>query len=158
MERRTLTLTVPLSLVPFVAPGAAAVIAGGIAAAVTGPTGWERGSWVAAFLVLVVGVGQIGLGAGQAIFAAGPPSRRRIAIQVAMLNVGSLCVLTGTLAAAPGVVTAGGLTFAGALVMFVRTPQRRGDRWAGLSHAYTALLVVLLVSTPIGLALAWFRA
>jgi hypothetical protein len=113
---------------------------------------------VAAFLVLVAGVGQIGLGTGQAAVAAGPPNRRRIASQVALLNSGSLLVLTGTLAAAPGVVTAGVLTFAAALVLFARTPRRRGDQEAWLHHAYTALLLLLLVSTPVGLALAWLRA
>ncbi|MBS7547854.1 hypothetical protein [Dietzia massiliensis] len=36
----------------FVLVGLTAIIAGGLVAAVTGPTGFDEGSWVAAYLVL----------------------------------------------------------------------------------------------------------
>lgn len=147
------------SFVAFVGAGAVAVVAGGLAAAVTGPTGWEHGSWVAAFLVLVTGVGQIGLGAGQALLADRPPGSRRLAGEVALLNAGSVLVIAGTLAAVPAVVTAGTLALAGALVMFAGTPRRHDPghdgRRAWPRWAYTGLLAVLLVSSPIGLVLTW---
>jgi len=37
--------------------GAGCVIVGGLVAAVTGPSGLEQGSWLAAYSVLVCGVG-----------------------------------------------------------------------------------------------------
>ena len=54
------------SIVPMLAAGGVSIVAGGVVAAVTGPTDWDHGSWVAAFLVLVAGVAQLGVGAGQA--------------------------------------------------------------------------------------------
>lgn len=152
------TPTIPPSLVPFLAVGSIAVVAGGIAAAVTGPTGWEHGSWVAAFLVLVTGVGQIGLGAGQAALTRGAVTLRRIATEVALLNGGCLLVIAGTLASTPTVVTIGGVALAGALGLLACTPHHHRQQHAWIGHAYTGLLLVLLVSIPIGLTLAWLRA
>jgi hypothetical protein len=151
------TLSLPPSLVPFLAGGTIAVVAGGLVAAATGPAGWDRGTWAAAFLVLVAGVGQIGLGAGQAILADVAPSGGRLAREVVLLDVGSALVLAGGVASAPAVVTAGSLVLAAALVAFALVPRRHGDWRPWLGRAYTGLLVVLLVSTPIGLALAWMR-
>ena len=66
--------------VPFAVISSIGIIGGGIAAAVTGPTDWKRGSWVAAFLVLVVGVGQIGIASGQALLACGPSANGNMAM------------------------------------------------------------------------------
>ena len=54
----------------FVAAGSSCVVVGGLVAAATGPTGFEDGSWVAAYLVLVGGVAQIALGVGQQLVGA----------------------------------------------------------------------------------------
>ncbi len=146
-------------MTPFVTVGAAAVIAGGGIAAIARPTGWDDASWVAAFLVLVVGVGQIGLGAGQAALdGVRARSERRLAAQVAGFNAAAATVLVGTLLSAPAVVTAGGAALVVALASFVR-PVRAcppGRRWLG--RVYSALLIVLLVSAPVGLALSWSRS
>ena len=40
--------------IAFVAVGSAAIVVGGLVAAVTRPTGFDEGPWVAAFLVLVL--------------------------------------------------------------------------------------------------------
>jgi hypothetical protein len=40
-------LTIPPALGPFLAIGTVAIVAGGITASVTRPTGWDHGSWVA---------------------------------------------------------------------------------------------------------------
>lgn len=145
------------SLVPFAVVAAAAIVAGGLAAAVAGPTGWSDGSWVAAYLVLVAGVGQAGLGAGQAAFAIGPTPRRRLVAQLATFNGGSLLVLVGTLVSRPEVVTVGCLVFAGALAIFAAGARAGGDQLRG-RRVYAGLLVLLSVSTPIGAALSWIRA
>lgn len=147
--------TVPSAAVPFALCGIVSVVAGGVVAAVTGPTDWTHGSWMAAFLVLVMGVGQVGLGLGQAIVV--DPSRRIRSIEVATYNVGSALVLAGTLIALPVVVTVGGVGLVVALGTFLTT-GRRGGRGSWVGRIQTALLVVILVSVPIGIALSWTRS
>ena len=142
---------------PFLTIGAAAIVTGGICAAVTGPTEWEHGSWVAAFLVLVVGVGQIGLGVAQAALTTDVDARRR-GRQALSLNSGAALVIAGTLASLPIVVTAGSVLVLAALVSFARAERGRVVARPWMASAYTALLVVLIVSTPIGIALSWLRA
>jgi hypothetical protein len=146
------------ALQPFLDIGVVATIAGGVVAAITGPTGWDHGSWVAAFLVLVVGVGQISLAIGQAVCADRPPSRRRRGLQAGMLNSGSALVIVGTLTAMPGVVTIGGIVLLAALVSFRRSRAGNAVASVWLARVYTLLLTVLIVSTPVGLAMAWMRA
>ncbi|HRW41812.1 MAG TPA: hypothetical protein P5193_09740, partial [Microthrixaceae bacterium] len=73
---------------PFVVVGAVAVVAGGAVAAVTRPTGFELGPWLAAFLVLVGGVAQIALGAGQAWVADRVPASATVRSELAVWNVG----------------------------------------------------------------------
>lgn len=145
----------PPAVIPYAVVGAVAVVAGGIVAAVTGPTGWDDGSWVAAFLVLVVGVGQIGLGAAQA--ASADVARRVVTAQIVAYNVGSALVLVATLAGSPAVVTLGGVVLVGALAGFLAS-ARRSDSRSWVARVQMALLVVLLVSVPIGIALSWVRA
>lgn len=149
--------TIPPALRPFLAIGVAAIVAGGVAAALTAPTDWHHGSWVAAFLVLVVGIGQIGLGAGQALLAE-TPSRRRLVAETALFNAGCAVVIAGTLASVPAAVSGGGAMLVGGLVAFARVPRRSqvAHRWP--ARVYALLLVVLVVSTPVGLALSWIRA
>jgi hypothetical protein len=142
---------------PFVLVGTASVVAGGLVAAVTRPLDLELGSWLAAFLVLVGGVAQIALGAGQAWLAGGPPSNRRLAGEVIAWNSGLAATIAGSLLAVPVLTSAGGVATLVALVAFLTGTgaSGAGPRWAAL--AYRAVLVVVLVSTPVGLALAWAR-
>lgn len=151
------TLYVPGAARPFVAIGAVAVVVGGVAAAVTGPTGWARGSWVAAFLVLVMGVAQIGLGLGQAAFAT--RTRRRAVGQVLAFNGATLAVIVGTLISAPPVVTVAGLILAGALGSFLvgRHSEPEVPPAFGGRQIYTGLVTFVLLSIPVGLALSWYR-
>ncbi|MFW6204752.1 MAG: hypothetical protein ACOC96_07250 [Actinomycetota bacterium] len=139
---------------PFVVLGAASVVGGGLVAAVTSPAGWERGSWVAAYLVLVTGVAQIAAGTGQAVLAPVAPSRRLVAAEFAAWNAGSAAVIAGTLLGVVSVVDLGGVLLAGALALFawtVRAGGRGTGRWPLL---YWLLIVVILVSVPVGLVLA----
>jgi hypothetical protein len=141
---------------PFLVVAAIAIVAGGLVAAVSRPTGWSDGPWVAAYLVLVAGVGQVGLGAGQVAWAASPGSRRQVGRQLVLLNGSSLLVIVGTLVTTPALVTVGSVVLLAALVSFARAvPTWGGGRWAWV---YRALLVVLIGSIPIGTALAWIRA
>lgn len=139
---------------PLLVAGGVSIVAGGLAAAVTGPTGWEHGSWVAAFLVLVAGVAQVGLAAGQAELAAAPAAGSTAAGRCAAWNAGCLLVIAGTLLSAPVAVAVGSVALLAVLAMSavaVRAPARRPR----LATAYRALLVGLGISVGIGVALAF---
>ncbi|HET8971396.1 MAG TPA: hypothetical protein VFN19_10075 [Candidatus Nanopelagicales bacterium] len=146
------------SALPFVVLGVVSVVAGGLVAAVTGPTGWEHGSWAAAYLVLVTGVAQVGLGVAQAGLAATPLSRRRLSVELVGWNVGSALVILGTLLTAPPVVVAGSALLVIALVTFALTVQGAtvGPTWVRV--AFLLLVLVLLVSIPVGVVLSVLRS
>lgn len=140
---------------PFVVIGSTSVVIGGLVAAVARPAGFELGSWLAAFLVLVGGVAQIALGAGQGWMAPEAPSRRTVFAEAVMWNLALMATITGTLAASPAITTIGGILLVVALTGFFRAVAGGGAvaRWPWL--AYRAVIVVVVISTPIGLALAW---
>ncbi len=143
------------SSVPLFVAGGVSIIAGGLTAAVTGPTGWERGSWVAAFLVLVAGVAQIGLGTGQAQLVAKPMSVRVAGAQCVLWNTGCVVVISGTLLSSPVAVTVGSMPLLAVLAMSFASRGYRPQSHFALG--YRALLALLLVSLPVGIALAWLR-
>lgn len=138
---------------PFAVIGSACVVAGGLAAALTSAVPSEHGAWAAAYLVLVAGVAQLGLGSGQAWLAPRPPSPGLVRVEVGLLNAGNLAVIGGTLCARPHVVDVGGVLLVLSLVLLgygVRAPGSR-SRLLVLHWALTGLL---LVSIPVGLVLA----
>lgn len=144
----------------FFVIGAVGIVAGGIAAAVTGPTDWSSGSWCAAFLVLVVGVAQIGVGIAQAALAPVNPSRALVAGESIAWNAGCAGVIVGTLVDAPVVVTIGTIVFLAALVLAgLATRGHSGltGRARLMLLLFRVLLVVLVVSAPIGIVLSWVR-
>lgn len=142
---------------PFVLMGSVGIVAGGLVAAVTGPTGFEPGSWSAAYLVLVAGVAQVVLGVGQAWLAEQVPPPSEVRAEAVAWNLSVAGVMAGTLASAPVVTTLGGLSLVVALVLFL-AGVRRSAAAAGLALVlYRGLVAIVLVSTPVGLALAWVR-
>ena len=141
---------------PLFAAGSVSIIAGGLAAAVTGPIEWNHGSWVAAFLVLVTGAGQIGLGAGQARLAPVAPSVGFTAVECALWNGGCLTVISGTLLSNPPAVSIGSGLLVAALGMSTFGVRGTGGQPL-LLVLYRGLLIVLLASIPIGTALAWTK-
>lgn len=132
------------------------IVAGGSAAAVTGPTRWEQGSWVAAFLVLVAGVAQIGLGAGARELTAAACSGRWSRAQAALWNGGCATVVAATLLSNPAAVSLGGVLLATALLRAAVATRRSVSR-SHLLVAYRTLIIGVLASIPVGLALSWFR-
>ena len=140
----------------FVA-GTVAVVAGGFAAAVTGPTDWSHGSWVAAFLVLVGGVAQIAVGAGQAVLAAQTPPRRAVVTQWWSWNLAVAAVIAGTLLDTPALVAVGGVLLAVALVWSLMMVRRTtpGCRW--LRTLYMTVIAAVLIGIPVGIALSFSR-
>ncbi len=146
------------SAMPFVVLGAVSVIAGGLVAAVSAPAGWEHGSWAAAYLVLVTGVAQIGLGAAQAALVAAPPWRRGRAVELLGWNLGSALVIVGTLVTSPPVVMVGAVLLVVALATFAASIRGEtvGPRW--VRTVLLLLVLVLLVSIPVGVVLSVLRA
>lgn len=138
--------------------GGCCIIAGGLVAAVTGPLALTSGSWVAAYLVLVCGVAQCAFGVAQRAFARHPLTPRTFWVELACWNVGSAAVITGTLVRQPIVVDIGGALLVVALVLLMRAVSPSPTPRRALLWIYRALIIVLLVSIPIGLTLATIRA
>ena len=136
---------------PFAVAGSFSVVAGGLlAAAIAAPAPTRHGVWAAAYLVLVLGVGQVVLAAGQLVLAAEPPSTRAVAVTAALFNGGNVAVLIGVITGHIVVFDAGSVLLLVALLLFgyqVRRAARRG--WA--LHLYRLFIATLAVSIPIGL-------
>lgn len=140
--------------------GYGSVVLGGLVAAVTDPLDLARGSWLAAYLVLVGGVAQIIFGWVPGTL--GNPVRSWA--QVVLWNVGNLVVIAATLAERPIGVVVGSVLLVAALLIALRGwwHWREGgvDRgtWGRiLTWAYVSLLVLLAVSIPVGIALSLLR-
>lgn len=145
---------------PFLGFGFAAVVLGGLLAAVTGPLELAMGSWAAAYLVLVVGVAQVVLGAGQAVLVARPeaaPTAWWLWSEALGWNVGSGIVLVGGQVGVPWLVAVGGLPLLAALVLFVArvSPPARGRRTGAV--VYRLFGVFLAVSVAVGITLSVVR-
>lgn len=137
---------------PFTIVGVACVIAGGLVAAITSVSPTEQLAWSAAYLVLVAGVAQVGLGLGQQFLPTRPPSRRLVLGELALWNVGNAAVMYGTLAGAVAVVDVGGALLV--LTLGLVGYASRGAARTWLLHGFRALIAILLVSIPVGLVLA----
>lgn len=137
--------------------GVVAVILGGLVAAVTGPLQLDKGSWAAAYLVLVAGVAQVAMGIARRRW-----TRAGSDIagwwQFALWNLGHAGVVGGTVAASAALVFAGsGLLVAALALAFLLTlrVQRGGHRM--LLIGYRVLLVLLAISIPVGMVLSAIR-
>lgn len=133
--------------------GASSVVAGGVVAAVTGPLGLDKGSWLAAYLVLVSGVAQFAIGQAPKWLGA----RASGWSLVVSWNLGNAAVIVGTLAGLALLVDLGALLLV--IGLGIAASAVRGARTHGgvLGWAYRALLLVLIVSIPIGVLLSHLR-
>lgn len=135
--------------------GVGFIVLGGLIAAVTGPLHLERGSWLAAYLVLVCGVAQCLLAHQGRILATKPVPMDRITVLLALWNLGNVLTVVGSLVSVPLITDAGGACLIAAIVLALiatRTAARRG-RAIILRAAY----VVLALSIPVGLTLTHVR-
>lgn len=135
---------------PFAIAGSVSVIAGGVlASAIAAPMPTRHGVWAVAYLVLVLGVGQLTLGAGHALLPATPETPRGAVWAATAFNVAGLAILAGVVTGYVAVFDVGAVLLFGTLVLFlyeVRTAARPG--WA--LNVYRLLIAVLVVSIPIG--------
>lgn len=138
------------------------MILGGLVAAVTGPLGLAKGSWLAAYLVLVCGVASCAIGAAQA--RSGPASMRspRTWMLLGCWGAGNVAVIAGSLTAVPVVVDCGAALLVIALVLALADAGRsawlptRSGRLIGWT--YRGMLVFLMISTLVGAVLAHLRS
>ncbi|WP_423058875.1 hypothetical protein [Brevibacterium linens] len=140
----------------FVIFGFIAIIAAGFLAAVTASIPQRQIFWAIAYLVLVVGIAQIGLGTGQAWLAERPTGTPTVTAQFVAFNLGNAGVIGGTFADSPLLVDAGGVALVISLVLFVWGTRGSTHNW--LKTVYWILLGILIVSIPIGLILSHLRA
>ena len=141
---------------PFLVVALLSIVAGGLVAAVTAHAPSRALVWMVAFLVLVAGVAQAALGAGQAWLAADTPSMRLVWLQCFFFNVGSAGVIAGTLMASAPLVTSGTAVFVAALLMFLAgTRGARTGRWL---VAYRIGLGLVALGATVGVLLSLIRA
>lgn len=138
----------------FLAVAGGMIVAGGLVAAVNGATPFAHGSWLAAYLVLVGGIAQLGLGVGCLLLPRADRSKTLRQVQLLLWNVGILTVAGGVLANLYGVVVTGSLVVAGALASFAGAsgaPRKRGRTRV---IVYRAVIGLLAISVVIGALLA----
>lgn len=139
---------------PFIALGAISIVAGGLVAAVTAISPTRHASWAAGYLVLVVGVAQVGIGAGQALLAPNTPSRGLITAELLSWVIGNAGVIAGTLMNRTTLVDLGGALLAISLVLFILGARGHTGRARWPLYLYRLLITVVLVSIPIGLIIS----
>ena len=149
------TRAVPADI--MVITGAAAIVAGGLIAAVTGPLDLTHGSWLAAYLVLVAGVGQYVMGRARTWHPSVPGQLDWS--QVAAWNLGNAAVVGGTLTGVPSIVDGGSVLLVAALVIaaYRARPGAATPGPASIQWGYRIMLAVLAVSIPVGILLSHLR-
>lgn len=141
---------------PALAVALASIVAGGLVAAATARNPSEQSTWASAYLVLVCGVATLGLGLGRGFLSPGRPSEPALAREFGTWIVGNVLVIVGTLAKLTWLLDLGGLLLVVALALVVVGVRRGpGPRW--VRAGFTFLVVLLLVSIPVGLVLARLR-
>jgi len=147
----------------MIAAGYLCIVAGGLVAAVTGPLDLVHGSWAAAYLVLVGGIGQLALGWVPGVLGRPTDGGSAWAVLFAW-NLGNAAVLAGTFTGRTIGVDVGSVLLVLALVLALvalsgwRSEVLAADRWRRLlGWSYLGLLVLLVVSIPVGIVLAHLR-
>ena len=138
---------------PILVVGGLGIIAGGLLSAATASAPTRHIAWAVAYLVLVVGVAQLCLGVGQAVLGERAPRWSVTLAELVFFNLGNAGVLIGTVLETPWLVDVGGVALVVALVYFMVGARGNGaPKW--LRYLYWFVIVVLLISIPVGLVLA----
>lgn len=153
----------PDAALALVVVGAFFVVVGGLVAAVTGPLDFADGSWLAAYLVLVCGVAQYAMGRIRLWQGSeGSGTQSPAWWQFGSWNLGNAAVIVGTLVVGTLMVVAGSAMLIFALAIALRATWLAALPPSGpvgtLSlWTYRALLVILIVSIPVGILLSFLR-
>lgn len=141
---------------PFTTLGVAAIVAAGLLGAALAQWPSRLLVWSMAYLVLVVGVGQFALGAGQASLSRVGPAPGAVWSQWLLLNLGHAGVMGGTLAGRFVVVAVATVVYALAVLWFAW--QVRLAPASARRTVYRGLVLLLLLSALTGVALSWLSA
>ena len=142
----------------FASLGVACILAGGFIAAAIAHAPTRDGVWSVAYLVLVAGMAQVGLGVGQALLATKTPTGRLVAAELLAWNIGNAAVIVGTLTGHVALVYVGGALLVVGLVLFVLAARGSDAHWQRTRWAFRLIVLILAVSIPIGLTLATARS
>jgi len=138
---------------PFFICALVCVIVGGLLSAAAAYIITQKIAWAVAYIVLVAGVAQAGLGAALGWLA----QRARPAVVWAafvLWNLGNIGVVAGQLSGALAATMAGGALLVVALVLTIIASRRGAPTHLLLLWGFRVLVVVLAVSIPTGLVLA----
>ena len=154
--------------------GVASIVVGGLVAAITGPLHLEKGSWLAAYLVLIGGVALCVLSRQHRYLRMAPASPRQAWVLLVLWISGNTLVIAGALASLALVTDAGGLALCAALALALwqtrgaadsrgaagsrGAPDSRGARAGWRAWALRLWFLALVVSIPIGLTLTHLRS
>ena len=139
----------------FAGTGAMAIIVAGALSAALAHAPTRAAMWLTAYLVLVVGVAQSGLGVGQARLATRPPTAALLGSQWLLFNGANALVVAGRLLGRPAAVVLGAVVLAAALALFLRGVRGTGG-W--LLWVYRLLVALLACSALVGVGLSLFTA
>jgi hypothetical protein len=153
IDRNTLVHGRVVAAAPFFVVALLAITAGGVVAAVTAHAPSRALMWMVAFLVLVVGIAQAALGAGQTWLAASTPSLRLVALQCVLFNLGSVGVIAGRLMSSASLVASGTVVFVLALLLFLTGTRGARMGWPVIVYRLGVGLVGLSAMTGVLLSL-----
>ncbi|WP_372697502.1 hypothetical protein [Arthrobacter sp. JSM 101049] len=142
---------------PFIVIGSLGVLAGGLLSAISAASPSYLASWAVAYLVLVVGAAQLVLGLGQDRLAAGEVAPGVISAELLAFNLANIAVLAGSLFAVVALTWLGAALIIVSMALFIWAVRGSTSEHRGLLWLYRVVVVVLLVSAPIGIVLAHSR-
>lgn len=163
---RALVLHQPVArawLLPFVIAGILCIVGGGLLAAATAYVTTQKTAWATAYVVLVGGVAQVGL--GSAVTWLNPQADRRAGWWAFIgWNIGNAGVLAGQLADLIVLTYLGSAALIGALVFVLvasiqtRTPAGvqsiPAPHYPGILWGFRILLIILVLGIGVGNGLA----
>lgn len=140
---------------PFWAAAVLGIVGGGLIAGFLAHAPSRSAMWLVAYLVLVVGMAQAGLAAGQAWLATSSPTPGMLAGEWILFNMANVLVIAGTLLGHPAWVNFGALLLAAGLALFLRGVRQASAGWP--VRAYRGLVLLLGCSALVGVALTLWR-
>ncbi len=143
---------VPNAVKAGVAIGFFCIVAGGLVSAVTGPLDLAKGSWAAAYLVLVAGLVQYVISMQERFLHAPARNNSSLWARTLLWTGGNIMVLAGALLQFQALVLIGGLALIAVLVMALL--HTKGAARAGLAWCTRIIYLVVILSVPVGLFLA----
>jgi len=136
--------------------GVTCIVLGGLVAAIADPLSLEKGSWLAAYLVLVAGVLQAILAEQRLLIGGATAAGRTTPLMLILWPIGNLFVIVASLLMLPWLVGAGGVLLIASLLLALWST--RGATRTFRTWLARIIYVAVLVSVPVGLVISQVRA